>query len=187
MSRLGASLHPCALRDQKFATTPCHTRPQVTAEVGQECLTLQERMRGGLLGAGHSWVASPLEPATHTALSGPDDAAAVGALDAVSEEAPSDAACAITIKAAASPTADQPGCSDGGTAGVVGCAAPGAAGAIHKAADATPPINAAASPAQAGAVSDSSSSSEAAAAPPAAAGLLRRVGRALSRRRFAAK
>lgn len=41
---------PCSL--------PC---PQVTAEVGQECLKLQEQMRGGLLGAGHSWVASPLE------------------------------------------------------------------------------------------------------------------------------
>jgi hypothetical protein len=33
---------------------------QVTREVGQECLKLQEQMRGGLLGAGHSWVAAPV-------------------------------------------------------------------------------------------------------------------------------
>ena len=30
---------------------------QVTSEIGQECLKLQESMRGGLLGFGHSWVA----------------------------------------------------------------------------------------------------------------------------------
>lgn len=27
--------------------------------MGQECLRLQEQMRGGVLGGGHSWVASP--------------------------------------------------------------------------------------------------------------------------------
>lgn len=45
------------------ATPNTLPRLQVTSEVGQECLRLQEQMRGGLLGAGHSWVASPLEPA----------------------------------------------------------------------------------------------------------------------------
>ena len=33
---------------------------QVVHEVGQECLKLQARMRGGLLGADHSWVADPM-------------------------------------------------------------------------------------------------------------------------------
>ena len=32
--------------------------PQVTDVVGQECLTLMERLRGSLLGEGHSWVGS---------------------------------------------------------------------------------------------------------------------------------
>ena len=32
---------------------------QVTDVVGQECLSLVERFRGGLLGEGHSWVAAP--------------------------------------------------------------------------------------------------------------------------------
>ena len=38
---------------------PLATSLQVTREVGQECLKLQEQMRGGQLGAGHSWVAAP--------------------------------------------------------------------------------------------------------------------------------
>lgn len=33
--------------------------PQVTQEVGQECLLALEQMRGGLLGTEHSWVALP--------------------------------------------------------------------------------------------------------------------------------
>lgn len=42
------------------ARLPASALPvQVTREVGQECLKLQERMRGGLLGAGHSWVGPP--------------------------------------------------------------------------------------------------------------------------------
>ena len=60
-----------------FDQQPCaHKRPtnspgtwplsmQVTREVGQECLQLveQQRIDGGLLGAGHSWVARPGEEA----------------------------------------------------------------------------------------------------------------------------
>lgn len=162
--------------------------PQVTAEVGQECLTLQERMRGGLLGAGHSWVASPLDSSAGPG--GPAESSSHSALDAVPEDLPTDAACAVTVKAASATAASdaasagQPGTSNGSTAG-----APSGteAGAAAKAADAA--TTGAIIPASAegnGRSSTSGDSNEAAAAPPAA-GLLRRFGRALSRRRFGAK
>ena len=37
--------------------------PQTTREVGQECLKLLTAGRGGLLGAGHTWLAGPADAA----------------------------------------------------------------------------------------------------------------------------
>ena len=47
--------HACTLSGRFLAV-------QVVHEVGQECLKLQARMRGGLLGTDHSWVADPTGP-----------------------------------------------------------------------------------------------------------------------------
>lgn len=154
--------------------------PQVTAEVGQECLGLQERMRGGLLGAGHSWVASPL--GGHVAPSGHEGAAAPSAADAAPQPASADAACAVTIKAGGPFGASGPA----NTAAATGVTAPGMAAKVDGTApDAT---NAAPAPAAGnghGSWSGSDNSEEVTATPKA--GLLRRLGRALSRRRVGAK
>lgn len=53
--------------------------------MGQECLKLQEKMRGGLLGAGHTWLGSPADT---TSGEGSEAAAAAPAPAPAVEEGP---------------------------------------------------------------------------------------------------
>lgn len=74
-------------------TPPCLLCPfclaQVTREVGQECLKIQAQMRGGLLGAGHSWFGKPADAATaDTKADGEAGAAAAAPAPAAPAAAP---------------------------------------------------------------------------------------------------
>lgn len=55
---------------------PTDAPSQVTREVAAECLQLLSGQAGGLLGAGHSWVAGPGEPADARTAQSPAPAAA---------------------------------------------------------------------------------------------------------------
>ena len=73
---------------------------QVTDVVGQECLQLMERFRGGLLGVGHSWVSAP--PAAT-----PAAPAAALAPPAVPQQLPDVAPALIQTSIAVAPSAAE--------------------------------------------------------------------------------